>query len=203
MPFPEQISTLKSEIGHHAELDNQSNKFLEDIDEELAIVWTAMERFCSVINRAARLKQRFPEAILLQAMASLMYRLLHSSFASESLEEPLRLGLLAFCSHAFLQLPSLRIHDTALPGAYQECLLNVALSARLPPPLLLWLQMVGAVSIFGIKDQVWLKPLVQSSIERCGIESWSDLADLMNSFVWIDLLFDGRGKEVFESMALQ
>ncbi len=172
----------------------------DDINQSLAEVWLATERFCTLVNGATKLKRRLPEAILLQTMASIMYRLLHMCFAALSFNETIRLALLAFCSQAFLQLPNLKIEETCLPSAYRECLASVSSSRKISPRLLLWLHMIGAVSVFGTADHVCLRPLLHASIRQCGVNSWSRLKDAMNTLIWIELVFDIPGEAVFNSM---
>jgi hypothetical protein len=179
---------------------NQPQTFLDSIDRELAVIWAATRRFCGLVNRAAKSKHKLSERTLLQAMTSIMYRLLHKSSAAHSCDETIRLALLAFCAQSFLQLPNLQIQDTFLPGAYRECLVSGLIPENGSPQLLLWLQMVGAVTVFGTADHAWLKPLLQSSCEKCGVDSWSELADVMNSFIWIGLVFDKPGQAIFSSL---
>jgi hypothetical protein len=166
------------------------------------MVWTAIKEFCNLINWSARSKRKIPEATLMQAMAAFMYRLLHSRFASESFEEAIRLALLAFCTQAFLQLPSLKLQDTSLAGEYRECLINIGTSSLAPAHVVLWLQMVGAVIVFGAQDHEWLKPLLRTSIDVHGIRSWNDLGNVLNSAIWINLLLDQPGERVFNLMRL-
>ena len=200
MSFPVEILTSISEDCDKEDARHQTEDWLDDIDAELVVVWKEMERFCSVINRSARSKRKLSEATLLQAMASVMYRLLHSSWTFRSFEEALRLALLAFCAQVFLPKLGLNIQDTALSSTYRECLIHIVSSARISSRVSLWFQMVGAVAVFGVGDHVWLGPLLRSSIKRCGIGSWDELAKTMQSFIWIGLLFDGPGEKFFDSM---
>jgi hypothetical protein len=69
MPYPDQSGSQ----------DNCEN-FIRNIDKNLARAWKVMKRFCSLINLAAESKRKLSEEILLDTMASVMYRLLHMRF---------------------------------------------------------------------------------------------------------------------------
>ena len=60
--------------------------------------------------------------------------------------------------------------------------------------------MIGTVSVFSGPDHnVWLLPWLRSTIELCKLESWSEVLDVMNSFIWIGLVFDKPGKHIFDT----
>ena len=200
VPFLGQMSILQPGSCRKTEGLDTPEAFLDDVDRNLATVWLATKKFCVLVNRAASSKRKLPEATLLQAMASITYRLLHRRYAAHSFDETLRLALLAFCSRTFLQLPTIRIEDTCLPSAYRECLLSIGICRKASSRILLWLQTIGIVAVFGQADHAWLKPLLRSSIEGCGVESWSELADIMNSFIWIGLVFDRPGRDIFSNL---
>ncbi len=65
---------------------------------------------------------------------------------------------------------------------------------------MLWLLMVGAVSVFDEIDKVWLRPLLLDNARLCEIYSWSEMKDLLTPFLWIGLVHDKAGKELFDSM---
>ncbi|KIW92281.1 uncharacterized protein Z519_07265 [Cladophialophora bantiana CBS 173.52] len=199
LPFPDRMSRSMPKSADMPSFWPYSEQFLSVINEEIAIVWRAMKRFCLQISRAARTKRKLSEEILLQATASIMYRLLHMSFASGSLDAAIRLGLVAFSSQIFLQLPDVGVRRTSLSTTYQECLVGLDILEEQWPQLLLWLLMVGAVAVFNEPGSAWLKPWLKSTIERCAVDSWSDFRDMMDSFMWIGLVFDKPAKDIFYS----
>jgi hypothetical protein len=202
MPYPDWISTFIPKKTNTTDPHYNLEQFLDNTDEELATVWRAMKRFCSLINRAVKTKRKLPEETLLETMASVMYRLLHMSFASGSFDAAIRLGLLAFSSHVFLQWPDVRMQNLHLSTIYRECLVNLDVLEESSSRSLLWLLMIGAISVFTEPDDAWLKPWLRSNIELCKVESWSELRGIMNSFIWIGLVFDKPGKDIFDSVML-
>ncbi|OQU94001.1 hypothetical protein CLAIMM_00426 [Cladophialophora immunda] len=181
-PFPDQMWVPIPKSVDTAACWPYSEQFLSAINEDLATAWRAMKRFCLQINRAARTKRKLSEEFLLEATASVMYRLLHMTFATGTLDAAVRLGLLAFSSQVFLQLPDVRVRRTSLSTAYQECLVGLDILKEQWPPLLLWLLIVGGVAVLD---------------EPVG--SWNDFRNMMDSFMWIGLLFDKPAKDVFYS----
>ncbi|KAK6064269.1 hypothetical protein SCUP515_11867 [Seiridium cupressi] len=72
------------------------------VSADLVQAWEYVMRFCSAINSAAENKRQLPKETLLNVMASVMYRLLHmKNFDKTSVNEAIRLGLLAFSSQIF------------------------------------------------------------------------------------------------------
>ncbi|KAI0884091.1 uncharacterized protein GGS22DRAFT_189221 [Annulohypoxylon maeteangense] len=177
------------------------NNLLEGITDELVTTWTVMEGFCSLINLAAKSKTRIPKEMFLDAMASVMYRLLYMEFAADSTNELLRLALLAFSSSVFLQWKYMRMSYPHFSALYKDCLMKTAVS-DIPPQLRLWLLMVGGVSVFTRADEEWLRPWLRAIMNLCDIELWTEMQDILDSFMWIGLVHDELGKEVFDSASL-
>ncbi|OAP63908.1 hypothetical protein AYL99_03135 [Fonsecaea erecta] len=198
-PFPAQMSAPIPKATDMRTCFSYSEQFLSAINDDLAAVWRALKGLCLQLNRAARTKRKLPEEFLLESTASVMYRLLHMSFATGTLDAAIRLGLLAFSSQVCLQLPDFRVRRTSLSSAYQECLFALDMLEEQWPPLLLWLLIVGGVAVVDEAGGTWLKPWLKSTIERCGVDSWTSFQEMMDSLMWIGLVFDKPAKDVFYS----
>lgn len=138
---------------------------------------------------------------MLDTMASVMYRLLHTSYEAGSLDEAIRLSLLAFSSSIFLQWRDFKLPYTHLPVAYKDCLLN-ATFLDASPQLWLWLLMIGTVSVFEEGDYPWLMPWVQLNADACEVEAWSDMLGVLHGFLWIGLVHDGPAERAFKCVSL-
>ncbi|KAI1759219.1 hypothetical protein GGR53DRAFT_527819 [Hypoxylon sp. FL1150] len=149
-------------------LSLESCKFIGSLDTELARAWEVTKQFSTLVNHAAGAHQKLPKEYLLDTMVSVMYPILpmppdHCEHGS--LDEAVRLGLLAYCSSVFLQ------------WAGRNCLVNLQLPELIEDnsgdssslSLLLWLLMIGAVSVFSDFYDAWLKPWLRVNIELCGI----------------------------------
>lgn len=177
------------------------------INADLVQAWAFLRRFCSTINFAAEQKRQLAKEILLNAMASSMYRLLQMNhFDPTSIDEGIRLGLLVFSSHIFLHWQDITLPHTYLPNTYRTCLLNLKLPSAdtFPPQILLWLLIVGSLSTFTPADSAWLTPWVRVNIELCEAHTWSELRAQLKTFPWIDILHDKPGRAIYEAaVALQ
>jgi hypothetical protein len=181
LPYPHEL-IVEYEAGRVLdELDN--------LDEGIAKAWQVMTRFCSLINLAAETEGRIPWELLLNTMASIMYRLLYMSFAVSSINEAMRLGLLV-----------MTVTYVHLSDSYRNCLESLQSPCCAPFGLSTWLLMIGAVSIFKPSDESWLRPLFQANIETSGIKSWREMRDVLESFLWIPLVHENSGKEFFDSV---
>ena len=178
------------------------DQFRMDLSSGLAEAWAFMKRFCSTINSAAEHKRRLPKETLLNAMASVMYRLLHMSFENTSVDEGIRLGLLIFSAHIFLNFRGIRQPHKYLPDTYKNCLMHLELPGTLPPQILPWLLVIGSLSTFTSADDVWLIPWMRVNITLCETRNWSELRGLLKTCPWIDTLHDQPGQEIFDKAIL-
>ncbi|MCJ1376918.1 hypothetical protein MMC17_000008 [Xylographa soralifera] len=183
---------------HRTDLAAFTHDFV--IDDELTSAWMVLSDFCSVVNFAAHSEQRITVGTFLDTMASVMYRLLDMHFEAASSNEMIRLGLLCFSCSIFLQWQHLGIYYPHLASLFRGCFAKLkATSSHLSPQLVLWLLMAGAVSVFDGSDDAWFNPLLRRTMGTFKIDSWSEMRDLLISFMWIGLVHDKTGKRVFDS----
>lgn len=174
-----------------------------DIDTDLTQAWASLNRFSSMINSAAEQKRQLPKDVLLNTMAPVMYRLLRmNNFGLMSINEAVRLGLLAFSSHIFLSWQDVKIPLSYISHSYRSCLLNPKLPGILPPMLFLWLLVVGSLSIFTTADDIWLMPLIRVNIDLCKSLNWDELRAELRTFPWIDILHNKPGQAIFDAAML-
>ena len=171
--------------------------FYRLISVDLAEAWKFLRRFCSAINAAAEHKRQLPKETLLHAMAAVMYRLLDLRFCHGSIDEAVRLGLLLFSSHIFLNFRDIKPPRTYLSDTYRDCVLHIEPPGRLSPLILLWLLLVGSLSTFTAADDVWLMPWMRINIELCQASHWSELRGMLKTCPWIDALHDAPGRNMF------
>ncbi len=177
----------------------RSDPFLEDLHADLLGAWDFMVGFCATINSAIVAGDRLPEEILLDSMASVMYRLIAMSFERASPDEVIRLALLAFCAHIFLRWNHLKPPNLHVSVAYRDSLAGLSSLHTSGSRIVPWLLMVGAMSIFEDYDGPWLRPWLRMSIDMNGVDSWTEMREILKSFLWIDLLHDMPGKDLFDS----
>ena len=140
----------------------------------------------------------FPIEIVMDTMAAVMYRLLHMSFLSGSIDEAIRLGLLSLSYHIFLQWQDLRFLPFHIPSIYKTTLSSLQHRVEFPPAIMLWLLMVGDLSRSTTLDDKWLKDSLQEHLDICHVKSWNELRDILKSFMWISSLHDKPGKDILD-----
>ncbi|KAE8355137.1 hypothetical protein BDV28DRAFT_129564 [Aspergillus coremiiformis] len=155
------------------------------------------------INHSGRVYQGLRSEILMDTMTSAMYRLLFMEFEKGSIAEAIRLGLMAFSSHVFLQWHDNPQSYPRLSETYRDCLRSLKSLSGVSSHIMLWLLMAGAISVFNDSDDDWLKPWLRANAQLCNVNSWAAMRDSMESFLWIGVVHDQPGKDVFESAMLR
>ncbi|CZR65804.1 uncharacterized protein PAC_15704 [Phialocephala subalpina] len=89
-----------------------------------------------------------------------------------------------------------------ISAQFRDCLLQLELTNEPPSQLMFWLLIVGIISIFTSPEDVWLKKALRKHMEICQIKSWDEMRGILKSFMWIDLLHDKPGKDIFESVLM-
>lgn len=197
---------MANESGVPNQFQSNKNNLLRRLDPELASVWAAMSGFCGLINSAAESGGvKMAEEAFLHSMGSIMYRLLLQRFEIGSLNEAFRLGLLAFSSPIFLHWNRVELPDLQFTSAYRKALCELkVMEANVKPCELLWLLMVGALSMSHEPDGfAWIKSRLQVNMELYGALTWEDMRETLDSFLWIGILYDEPGLDVFNSMRLK
>ncbi|TRX87769.1 hypothetical protein FHL15_011344 [Xylaria flabelliformis] len=171
-----------------------------EINDQLAAAWNAMSDFCSIINLAANTEQRIDVRTLLYSMASIMYNLLDMRFESTSWDESIRLGLLSFSCSVFLPWARLGISYPHLKSIVRNQFASlIGSSPSMPPKLVMWLLMAGAVGVLDEPDCACVHDLLLDAANSYGIKYWSQMRDMLNSLMWIGIVHDKQGKRVFDS----
>ncbi|KAK0609692.1 hypothetical protein B0T17DRAFT_566229 [Bombardia bombarda] len=195
-----------------------SSPLLPTIHPSLRPLFTTLSRFSSHVNAtSASLKNTtndnsrlLPKSLLFSTLGSVTYRLLFSAFPSGTLNEAIRLGLLAFCSSVFLQWRGLKRprHYVRFPDAFRECLVGGTSGVDLlgaEPGVWVWLLMMGAVGVF--EDVEWIVPWLRHNMDAVALGrgwererrwTWEEMKEVLDGFVWIGVAHDEQGRRVFE-----
>lgn len=198
-PYPKRPSySIPPEFqGREARLINSQDLGITDV--VLGKAWDTMQAFCSLINYAAETERKISQQLFLDTMASAMYRLISMKFPIDSLDELVRLGLSAFCSHIFLQWSNARLPHHHLPTIYKECLAEHLCSDMASSTLMPWFIMVGAMAVFPRGD-TWLEPWLRRATGTPGSGSWGEVRASMRKLLWIDFVHDRHGAAIYDSV---
>lgn len=173
-------------------------ELIHKLDNDLATVWRVMSKFCSLVNLGTQTQRLIYPEIISETMTAVLYRLLHMGFATDSIDEAVRLGLLAFSHHVFLQWQDIKLPYRYFPTIYQKCILGLQSVDGVSSQLMLWLLMAGANSFFDISDEAWLRESLREHVDRCHVKTWKEMQDRLKSFMWIALLDDQPGKQNYD-----
>ena len=165
--YPEQVSSSFS----HSICSQEDTQLAQDLNENLAEVWLVMKRFCLLANLGTQTRMLIQPATIYGTMTAVMYRLLRMGFATGTLDESLRLGLLAFTHHVFLQWQDIRLPCHPLSESYRNYLQVHALGDIISPRISLWLLVIGAISLFSVSNELWLADYLRRQVERCGVKT--------------------------------
>ncbi|GLA95418.1 hypothetical protein AtubIFM57143_002426 [Aspergillus tubingensis] len=184
------------------------------LDPTLKTTFHVLQNFCTLINTSITEtpQRRLTPDIIPSTLSSVMYRLLQMPFPPNSNNETFRLGLLTFCHHTFLQWQDKTLPFVFFPASYQPHLLsfmeqcqqhldNAEEEGEGSPELILWLLMVGILALPPLPafqgTDLWLRGYLREWLEKVGIRTWGELREIMERFLWVELMHDLAGEGVF------
>ncbi|KAI0870711.1 hypothetical protein GGS24DRAFT_474443 [Hypoxylon argillaceum] len=172
-------------------------EFLNSLDFELKQAWRIFRSFSSQINAAAVVGGQVARELLIDTIASVMYHLLRMQFMQGCLNELTRLGLLAFGIGVFLQWQqSFPIGPTCFPSMLRENLSQFK-HAQNFPHFMVWILLVGELTVFSTEDKTWLHPWLKANMDACGVSSWDDISAFLYASPWINILHENPGLNIF------
>lgn len=156
------------------------------------------------MNSVADKNIKLGDQILLNTMGSVMYALLRMNFSTTNpINEAIRLSMLAFCSHSFLERQGIHLPNGYLCENYRTCFEQSNTELQGASHISLWILMTGKISIFtsDTDDSAWIKSRLKENISMNKNCSWSQLRRILKSYLWIDILHDTPGKTIFECVS--
>ncbi|GFN20940.1 hypothetical protein AtubIFM55763_001053 [Aspergillus tubingensis] len=174
--------------------------FVRELDPGLARMWHIMQGFCTQVNLTTKTNDMIPETDFMKTMASVMYPLLHMSFEPGSLDEAIRLALLSYGFDIFLQFRSDPTPYVHLAASYQRCLNGLAKRNDVSPQLWIWLLTVGGLVVFLPAVRRNFRHWLLYYLGSCRVRSWEEMRAILSSFIWIGLVHDQGGKEIFDKL---
>jgi hypothetical protein len=199
LPYPdEELLAIRK-----SSLSAASDMFPCNINDGLAEAWSIMQRFSAIANLAVQIKESILPQLIYDTMASVMYRLLRTTFDRGSINETIRLGLLAFTHHIFLRWEYLKTPNNHLAAVLRYNLQCGRMDEAAPPKLRLWLLMVSAVSLYSINDESWLRAQLKQYMVLCGATTWVKTREALKSLMWIDLLHEKAGATAFDAVSVE
>jgi hypothetical protein len=163
-------------------------------NQELIAVFKDLQELANVIN-AGTASRKLPPAIDVQnRICAAQYRLLElQGKFDDSVTEGLILGLLAFLATLF-QVPGTKLGYPYLVKRFRDVCSTMEASEPHLRDLVLWLLMMGAISLFGATEP-WLRQRWQ--LEAPPQLTWDELRQRLKDVLWIQLIHDQPGQHAF------
>jgi hypothetical protein len=197
IPYPAQLLLAPDEemycLANHG--------LLQQLDASLVTACQVMRRFCVMVNRGTQAHQVFDRDIVHETMTSVMYRLLHTNFASGSIDRAVQLGLLAFSYHIFIQWHGIKLAYQHCYETYRLCIQSPLLAHSVSPRPMLWLLMIGAISLFDVPNDAWLRASLRAYISICHVETWEEMQAMLESFMWVPVLDEQLGRQIYDELS--
>lgn len=197
-PIPEYPETPLPGLGG-INFSKDVPKVLENLDTGIATAWSAVRRFCLLVNLCTQTQRLIPMTVIHRTMTSVLYHLLHMSYPAGSLDGIVRVALLAYSYHVFLQWQDITMPGHHFQDAFRRGIQELEGIDEICPRFKLWMLMAGAVSVFDVRTDAWLRRDMQGQTFRCEARSVRQFQDLLKSFMWIPLL-DEKRVEAIHSM---
>lgn len=195
----QKLLTSPSELLPHSEPSFSS---LYSMHTDLVDIWQTLKLFCADINAAAISHSRLSQDILLKTMASTMYRAIDLHLLPGSMDEAVKLAMLAFCRTVFLDWPLLRLSLPWLQHQLEIAICDLMQQSRwdVDNRLLLWVVVIHTITSSstplspGCRTWTWL----QEVTDRCKLVDWPSTKEAMSAFLWIDVVCDRRVQSLFD-----
>ncbi|KAF6835652.1 hypothetical protein CPLU01_04122 [Colletotrichum plurivorum] len=133
---------------------------------------------------------------------SVCYRLLRFQHLEGHLlnveQEACFTGLVAFASSLLLQFGRQRhLRYDLLSRRLKQSLFGVQFDPGFPPSAILWLLVLGGISVFEVEEHVWLLPTILELSQRMGLRDWGSAHVDLLKFPWIDAIHNGKGEALW------
>lgn len=185
----------------HQPYEAQTGEFVNALDPRLSSCWKDLHAFSCMSNLAYQTTQKLSPHTYNEMMISILYRLLSLSFAENTPQEAIRIGLLTFSSTIFLTRLYMKQPYPLLFNLFGTALSNLCQPAKfnMPRPIMLWLMILYHVVAykqpsFDEWQSIWLRKAILFN----GISVWLEARRILKSIMWVDFVHDVPGKKAFE-----
>lgn len=177
---------------------------LEKLDDDLVKAWRCLRNFSQLVNLGSQTERLIKPDVVHTTMAMVVYPLLAMKFRPGSPDELVRLSLLVFSYHAFLQWKDIKPLSGTLRMAYGQAVAAMLRegSVCLSPKLELWVLMVGAVSMLNVQTDTWLSTALRSCLAKCDVNTWEETQAVLKGVIWMPVLDEKDGKSVYHLLYL-
>ena len=188
-----------------AKFPNTSHKSLPkhfaSLDIKPHYIWADLREFTRSANLAFQTGQKIDCILFQEILVSIQYRLLLLDTSAGSLDEVVHLGMLAFATNVFLQMQGLALRFDMLSVRLRGCIFGLGLQDLEDDDMVefkVWMLFVVRVSIVSESKDSWIENEMRKTLKASSLTSWEAVRERLKAYLWIDVLHDKGGKEIFE-----
>lgn len=168
-------------------------------DPRLLTIWADIREFSSAANKATETGVKMTTSFFIKFVTSAPGRLVNLSLEPGSIDELMRLCMMAYLKSVLIQIEGIGMKMTVLAEDLKAALLaQQRVHAPKLDELLLWTLFVSAVSVFETSDKDWLSAMMMRTVSSLGLQTWGETRAVLKSFLWINMIFDTAGKRFFD-----
>lgn len=168
-----------------------------NISHKLFTVFIDMQRFSLLVNMFVSSQNKLKQELFQEAMISIQYRLLFLRYRlhTQFLDETVRISLLAYQASIFLYIPGSSSRYEFLESQYHSIIQEMDDSTTEAANFKLWMVFVGAFIFHDAANQLLYSMIANLTIGS----SWTSVRTRLKDIMWIDVIHDERGKEIFQA----
>ncbi|KAJ4286655.1 hypothetical protein N0V90_012907 [Kalmusia sp. IMI 367209] len=173
--------------------------FLDTLDVRLRHVFDDLYELSRAANLATQCSLVMNGAMYEELTISAHYQLINLETEPRSVDETVRLALLAFGSTLLLQWKGANDHYADLTRKLEGALLAAPAKVHdgMPAVLTLWLYVMGYL-VFDERERVRLRPALLDLLLGMGLTSWDETRASVKSVLWVNLLHDCPAEELLQ-----
>jgi hypothetical protein len=164
-------------------------------------IWYDLKHFSAAANRATATGNKMSPELFSHLSTSVPNRLINLSYNKTSIDEVLRLSMLAYVKGLLVQIPGLGRKLWHLSSS-----LETALQAQQYPPhselagVLLWALVMAGLTIFEDFRETWFRAAIVQTAAVLGLRDWAEARLLLRDVLWVDIVFDQMAEALLQDV---
>lgn len=184
--------------------DSTISNFIVSLDNRVVSIWKDLKQFTQICNLAHQTGYKLRRETYIEALTSILYRLLQLSVEDSLVDEALRLGMATLASNLFQRRRDNKQDTNHLRGLLDNALQKLGGQDHdtrgVPDSILFWLVVQRHMLSLNGHDNEPDGSLFRELVGRVHLSSWDEARGVLKSALWIDVLNDPQGRAVFEAI---
>ena len=196
---PSLFETLQLETGASQSLQKLLCEI--EVSTPLEIILVNLSELSQAISEAINTQISFDPLVLDEEVVGIQQRLLACiDVATNPVETVLSISALIFLQPVTKSNPFAQPASQVMSDALHKSLKSLK-SHHMPPPLLLWVQVMGALISDATSERTWYRTNIQEILAaHPGTKSWYRLKLQLKDIMWIDEIHDEYGRILWNEL---